>query len=256
MSDDFKGLKALFRNRFGDDRCASLQNVFEVVSELDPLRDGSKYCTSTREQFVEHKRVAVPDVFLRWDTIILIIEAKFFTYPSAEDLENQVSLQKKAIKLVLNSTAYVNCDIHFALLTIPLVSIDDFNDKTIHLFTWDDIMLLLGKAFEQKRSSDVDYCFSTINTSIERARPASSKVNFDTYRELSGLLEDLSKLIAKGKIYFGFSEGLEKLRTMSMQELENRDHYKVSKEQPTNNWYPIDLLISRIVELRELQGKC
>lgn len=121
LSDGFAGLKRLFYHMFGDETCASLSDDFEIVSELDPLRDGSIQDSAVKKLYQEHKRIAVPDLFLRWGHNCLIIEAKFFTDPAAEELHEQVKLQKEAIKKVQPYTFYKNWEVRYATLTIQPV---------------------------------------------------------------------------------------------------------------------------------------
>ncbi len=90
MVNEFAGLKALFKD-LDIVPANSLSTDIEIVTELDPLRDGAKANKNIESIFAKEGRMAVPDLFLRWGKRILVIEAKFFTAPTIEDLDAQVS---------------------------------------------------------------------------------------------------------------------------------------------------------------------
>jgi len=253
VNDGFKGLKIIFINIFGEECCRNLNNDFEVVSELDPLRDGSVYQPKIKKLFKKNKRVAVPDLFLRWSDLILILEAKFFTNPKEEDLENQISLQKKAIDLVKGETAYTKCTINYALLTVLEKSENDFSDSNIILLTWDHLLEWMQISIPQ--SVDVSYSFSVLKKAIQRAKDELQNNTQVSYKKISSfneLLNGLPDLVEQGFIYVGFSGWEENRASISLQELKNRSHYRVSKKKWSDNWITIDRLLHRYFEVKGL----
>jgi len=97
MAHEFMGLKLLFRHVLSQVDFSQFPDDFELVTELDPLRDGSVGNETVRTLYRDLGRVTVPDLFVRWDRYCLVIEAKFFTDPADDELTEQVSLQRKAI---------------------------------------------------------------------------------------------------------------------------------------------------------------
>jgi hypothetical protein len=106
MANDFEGLKELFIKVLGSNACSNLSNDSEIVSELEPLRDGSVYNTHVKELYLKYKRIAVPDLFLRWDNQCIILAAKFFTDPENDALLEQIRGQQDAIDKVKKFTLY------------------------------------------------------------------------------------------------------------------------------------------------------
>jgi hypothetical protein len=102
MVDDFEGIKLLFKHIFNDK--INEPDDFEIVTELDPIRDGSVYNSEIKKIFKDSGRVAVPDIFIRWGTKVLVIEAKFFTQPSVDELQDQLKLQKDALPAIISNT--------------------------------------------------------------------------------------------------------------------------------------------------------
>lgn len=253
MVNSFRGLKSLFKYTFGTAYCLGLNNDFEVVSELDPLRDGSVYNENIRKMFCEHRRIAVPDIFLRWGNAILVIEAKFFTNPNLEDLEAQVSEQKRAIELAMNETKYNECKIKYCTLTITEHLQEDFKDLSITPISWSKVASLLKKEIDENNELDQLYCLSNIEKSIIRAKSEidrSSKVTYQIFKNFDSIFQKLPNLCENGEVFFGFSEGKNRLLSMTLDELQNRGHYKISNERWSNNWFPIEDLIQRINDLK------
>jgi hypothetical protein len=243
--DDFHLLKELFTVIFKMKNVNRLKNDFEIVTELDPLRDGSVNNSNIKKLYTEKKRLAVPDLFLRWDNLIIVIEAKFFTFPTEEEISFQIAKQKDAIGLVLPETIYGKANIVFAALTINQLASKDYE-----CITWQYIFDLASNLFKS-HPDQIKYALRILSDAISRAskRKKPSNVHFKKYQSLSELIEDLPTLLAKKEFYFGFSEGLEELNNMTLSDLNNRNHYRVSNEKFTENWLPIDQLIKRYIEL-------
>ena len=246
MENAFHGLRKLFRYVYGNDECLNLKEDFEIVTELDPLRDASVFHPTVREKYREKGRVAVPDMFVRWGNLCVVIEAKFFTDPSDDDIEEQLKAQKEAIESVKEYTEYKDCNIHYLVLTVrPLRLRLSNHAKTL---TW---AKLLDITKEDQQSVANIYCREAINGALARADREFSKitgVHFEKYK-LDQLISNLTDLIKSGKVYVGFTGGLERLSTSTVEQLKNRDHYRVSDTEWTENWITIDRLLHRLLEL-------
>lgn len=257
MVNGFIGLKELFKNFYEVLETESPSNDFEIVSELDPLRDGSVYCEEVKKLFTEYKRVAVPDIFLRWSNYILIIEAKFFTFPTIEELLVQIKAQKQAINLIKSNSIYRNMNIQYILLTINEINDNDkgrLQSEKITLFTWEKLYDLLLKNNLFEYSVDAKYCQKILLNSINRAKqeldPSRKKVSYSLINNLNDLINKLPDLINNGNIYIGFSEGIQ---NTTLEDLMNRSHYKVSDTQWSNNWISLDIFLKKLFELKNFQ---
>lgn len=251
MINDFCGMKQLIRYLFEID---DINGNFEIVSELDPLRDGSPYNDVIKQLYKRKGRVAVPDLFIRYGEKIIVIEAKFFTDPNDINLEKQIMLQKQAIELAIDETEYSGYDILHCLLTIKEQQIAIDGLKTL---TWDKILELIEQSNENnEKPTDFYYALNTIKGAIERAKEeletsgTRRTVICDRYNSLAELLNALPTLMKEGKVFFGFTGGERELMQTSIESLENRNHYKVSDLPWSKNWLTLDLLIKRIIQTR------
>ena len=190
----------------------------------------------------------MPDLFLRWSTVCLVIEAKFFTDPAEADLKIQIDKQRDAIKKVKPYTFYKDYHINFAILTINKASAQMHADDII-ILVWDDILNLMQN---QSNSKDVDYCFKIIQKANARAlkevieKPKYQKMKYDD------LMIRIPDLIREGKIFIGFTGGIGALARATETELINRGHYKVSDIRLTDNWISIDQFLRRVLEVKRL----
>jgi hypothetical protein len=249
MSNNFTGLQLLFQRIFGDEVCSKLDSDFEVVSEVDALRDASVFHPEVKKLYRDFGRVAVPDLFLRWSTVCLVIEAKFFTDPAGEDLKIQVNKQREAITKVKPYTYYKDSVINYAVLTLNKSPISRSGDSTI-VISWDDILELIQ--ISRIATEDIVYCFRVIQNAKAKAakelveRPRFQKMKYDE------LMRRLPDLIREGKIFIGFTGGIVALSKATESELVNRGHYKVSEIRLTDNWLSIDQFLHRLLEVRGL----
>ena len=228
MDNNFEGLKKLFK-KYNVKPCVS--GDIEVISELDPLRDPSVYNADIKKIFRCEKRLAVPDLFLRWGKSILIVEAKFFTDPADDKLEDQVNLQKKAIELVRKHTIYDETfTITYALLTIEKHTISGSNIKCIQ---WEKLIKLLEKT---SMSKDMKYAISKLKAAIKRAGRKTWRGKYKKMHNIKDLLDKIPALLNDGYFYVGFSGGTGALENATLGELKQRDHYKVSKTRISDNW--------------------
>ena len=246
MEDGFQGLQKLFRHVYDNKACLNLKEDFEIVTELDPLRDASVIHPNVREQYRERGRIAVPDMFLRWGDLCVVLEAKFFTDPSDDDIEEQLEAQRNAIESVKQFTAYKDYKITYLLLTVRPPRIRLGNDTKA--LTWDK---LLDVTRTDEQTATNRYCRAAIDDALARANKEFSKiagVHFEKYK-LDQLISNLPNLIKAGKVFVGFTGSLERLSTSTIEELRNRDHYRVSDTAWTPNWITIDKLLHRLLEL-------
>ncbi len=248
MADGFRGIKLLFKYIFDDK--INEPDDFEIVTELDPVRDGSVYNSNIKKIFKESGRIAVPDIFIRWGMRILAIEAKFFTQPTADELNEQIKLQWDALSAIISSTHYDLENIHQCLLIInePIGKID----SQIKILTWSEILDLLTSHNMDLLSNDNKYAFDILRNSIKRAKKELAKTTDVTYsiiNDIETLVSQMPSLIESGNIWVGFSEGIE-LDTIDLNYLRQRDHYRVSDKKYTSNWIRIDELITKYISLK------
>ena len=250
MANDFSGLIKLFKYLgIAPENRSSLD--IEVVAELDAIRDGSVYNRSVKEIFKEVKRLAVPDLFLRWGNSILIVEAKFFTNPDFKAIENQVKLQVEVIKIIKPHTIYAkNFIINHLVLTIKPQNRDGSDPSITALFaTWGELIEL----FDQDRepiSSDLKYVIRQLRDSISRAEDelsgkAKTNIEWERFNSFKELVQAIPRLIEENKIYIGFKEGAQALMEMSHTDIENRNHYKASDFPWSKNWIKLDLILEQ-----------
>lgn len=246
ISNNFTGLKQLFQQIFDSESCTSLSDDFEIVSELDPLRDGSVQSSIVKKLYQEHKRIAVPDLFLRWGHNCVVIEAKFFTDPAAEELHEQVKLQKEAIKKVQPYTFYNNWEIRYAILTVEAVT--KIPIPGIISLTWDQIVAIFND--NDNLSVDMIYAINTIKSAIKRFRQTeTSNVSYERLKYVD-LINQLPRLINQGKVFIGFTGGLEAFESTTLSEIQHRSHYRVSDVQWTDNWFSLDQFLHHIFSLQ------
>lgn len=248
MSNDFEGVKLLFKYLFKDFENEDSDD-FEIVTELDPLRDGSVSNKDIKQLYRDNGRVAVPDVFIRWGTKVIVIEAKFFTHPNDEDLEKQVLEQKRALELIIKKTNYNVKDIEYCLLTIRRT--DNTLIQNIHWITWDDIIRLFNTNYSKNHPKNIAYTIDIINNAIERAKKETEKtdVKYSHINTIDELVAKLPELIKNGEVWVGFSEK-EPLEDISLEYLEKRSHYRVSKKPYSKNWIRIDELVRRYISVK------
>lgn len=246
LSNSYQLLYKLFSKIYMCDIEYKKTDDIEIVTELDPLRDSSINNEKIKEIYRKEKRIAVPDLFLRINNIIIVIEAKFFTFPDKDEINDQITLQMKAINLIKPYTSYSNCDIIFLALTIEELNFT--ND--IKSITWNDIINLLEI---NNNDSGYVYYLEILKNAINRAKKANENKNTDySYERITfmELLDNCNKYIKEGKVFVGFSGGLLELEKMSLEDMTNRSHYKISKSCISNNWISIDKILGKYIELK------
>ncbi len=250
MANNFEGLKILF-NHLEIKPIDTTNKEFEIVTELDPLRDGGAVNTFIKDTFRQEGRVAVPDIFLRWGEQILVIEAKFFSLPIEEALEAQLNEQKRAISLVVDKTVYESTKITYSLLLIDKTGVTNTSDAK--LMTWDDVINLFNPVLSSL-SDDCKYSLKVIEQSIIRAKDellktSKTKVTWIEIKTIEELIKGLSDNIDNGYRYVGFSEGLDN-PILTPDFFEKRSCYRISKIKWTHNWYEVEKVISKYISLK------
>lgn len=249
LAQEFMGLKQLFHHVLPSVDFSQVPETFEVVTELDPLRDGSVGNGAIRELYRDLGRVAVPDLFVRWDRYCLVIEAKFFTDPADDDLAEQVSLQRKAIATIREHTQYHDQSYQFEHV---ILGIRHCQIQQVHSITWDELCDVILAPVLTRHESDIQYCQQVIRDAITRAkreREAVGRINF-TKMKFAELMGNISTLIQQQKVYIGFVGGERQLAIATLDGLENRSHYKVSDERWSENWITLDQFLHRVFQLK------
>lgn len=222
------------------------EHDIEIVTELDPIRDPSVINNEIKKIYIKEKRIAVPDLFLRLGNKILIIEGKFFTFPDSEQMMDQIKKQKSAIDIVKKYTIYEMKEIKYCALTVET---QDYTDEIIGI-TWSELIKILNT---DNNLLEYKYYFDILTEAIDRASKENKNEKSDYHWEkvsFNELVENISKYIKDGKVFVGFSEGVEALNKMSLEDLKNRDHYKLAKTKISNNWITIDKIIGKYIELK------
>ena len=252
MCNGFHGLKALFDELQISPSDEASSNDFEVVSELDPLRDSSIGDPGLQKLFQEHGRVAVPDLFLRWGNQALVLEAKFFTEPSAEELASQIEEQKKAIALVKSKAGYDSCHFTYALLTVRPIKTNANRKLPCHPLLWPKVIDTLKAAFGDDAAPDVAYCLEKLECAVERAgQELPKQLSWRRIDDIRTLIAKLPTLLERDLVYVGYTGGSKALGQASLEELEQRDHYKITEgPRPNANWLRVDEIVDRYMELK------
>ncbi len=247
MANNWNGLRLLFTNVFGADECTNLPDDFELVSELDPLRDGSVENPDIHSLYASQGRVAVPDLFLRWGHLCLVIEAKFFTLPHVDQLVKQIQEQERAINDVLQYTHYEAMKIAYLLLTVHPVIVPP--ETKILTLTWTALLDVVTA--HASLTDDLAYCAATIQNGIERA---SRELRVDPAQRtwkifnLKHIVRNHAQLSERGYAFVGFDGGISALRRAHKQELVERSGYKLSGNKYSKNWMTLEEFITIVTQ--------
>jgi len=249
LANNFAGLRALFRSldRFKGADVDS--NDIEIVAELNPIRD------IDGEPNDLHIKQSVPDLFFRIGENVLVIEAKFFTYPSKKEIVEQLNSQREAIESVLNHTCYTSDSIHFLALTAHELSDSPTFESDMSHLTWRKVIEILEKAKITADSPDLKHVLIKLNQAVERSNTEQSKSDRPSWKvckTIQELYQCAPELLAQGYRSVGFSEGQnEKLQRSNLEYLETRHEYRYSKRNPGGNWLPMEAVLLRYLELKK-----
>lgn len=249
MANNFEGTKLFFK-RFFQNEVVDGTEDFEVVTEVDLLRDPGKQDNEIKKLFHEYGRIAVPDLFVRWGKYAFIIEAKFFTLPNKSKLKNQVEEQRRAVNYILDKTAYADHKIMYAIIALEFKQKIEIED-TLTL-TWKQIVDLFESQLTLPLSNDCKYSIKILKDAIERAQNElfpNSNTNWIRFKSFNELYGQWEQLIEAGYLYVGFSEGLSSYR-VDLQHILMRNHYKVSTTKDNNKWIELKDLIAKYHNLK------
>lgn len=251
MSNNFAGCRALFKKLGISDGEPFDRDHVEIVAELNPIRDVMERSDVMVAESPGRQSQVVPDLFLRIGGSALVIEAKFFTHPSASAVANQLTKQRDAIERVLRHTEYANCTFYYLALTVDELSDIPNRGKGTFQMTWSEVIEVLKEVFETDDGQDTKYALEELKDAVERSRGERKSSNengrCETIREL---LQESLRLTENGNRYIGYTGGRRALAEATVEDLENRGHYKYSNHRPNKNWIPLHSVISRYLKLK------
>lgn len=253
MSNNFAGARALFASLGLDSGQAPDSSDIEIVAELNPIGHVVGRVTDGNTADPKKHKQVVPDLFIRIGGSALVIEAKFFTHPSGSDVARQLSSQRDAIDEALPHTEYSGCRFHYLALTVlPLDDVAEWpNDSSRR--TWSEVISVLEPVVGTNGGADTVYSLEMLKDAVERSRgEATSSNERGRVTSIEKLLKKAITLLKSGYRYVGFIGGEQELRTYTVEDFEERSHYKYSDCQPTNNnnWLPLHSVVSRYLKLK------
>lgn len=250
MSSNFAGFRALFEELKLCEGEEFDADDIEIVAELNPIRDIAARTDEFEheEALSERQGQVVSDLFLRMGDSALVIEAKFFTHPSASKVADQLKAQREAIEKVLPRTQYNGCRFHYLALTVEeLVDLGDGDtNSNMKSITWSRVISVLKPVVDVDGGRDTVYALGKLEDAVERAkkRPAREE---GRCRSINELLEKAPWLLEEGYRYIGFKGGEGALANATVKDMENRDHYKYSSRK-SKNWVPLHSVISHYLK--------
>ncbi len=247
-----KGIKNLFKEFYPN---VHDSDEIELVTEPNPLRDGRLISPEVKEKYKKNENIAIPDLFLKMGDKILIIEAKFFTFPDEEELEKQIKQQKETFNEVKKHTLYgEQAEPKYLGIGINEVSPKDFYSY----LTWRELLNII---YKDNKLDDYKYFKNIIEDAIIRAEDELSrksgknkrkKIEFETV-SFQMLINNSSTYLNEGKIFVGYVEGRAELKIKTLEELKKRD-YKVSKVKWSKNWILLTEILERYIKVKFLQN--
>ena len=252
LGNDYAGMRALFGSLDLCNEADVDSNDIEIVAELNPIRD---IRVSPNDSKVKQR---VPDLVLRIGENVLVIEAKFFTYPSKGDIVKQITSQRDAIKSVLRDTRYKRYSFHYLALTMnhKLRKTTTLGSCILHL-TWQKVIDVLEPVVSEANSQDLKRVLMELKRAVKRSeeeQSVSRSQHWETCKTIQDLLQRAPELLAQGYLYVGFDRGNNKLRRSTLEDLEglkNPRSYKYSIYQPNKNWLPMEDVLLRYLELKK-----
>lgn len=247
LANDYAGMRALFRSLESFNGADVDSNDIEIVAELNPIRDiGGPPNDSKMKR-------SVPDLVIRIAKNVLVIEAKFFTYPGTDDIVEQMTTQRLAIESVIARTGYTSCSFHYLALTAH--ELDEFPNGTgVSHVTWQQVVSILEPVVDAANSRDLEHVLTKLKHAVRRSEEEQAEtgsVEDGRCKTIQELLHCAPELLDQGYRYVGFTKGANQLSRSTVEELEERGHYKYSRHQPNNgNWLPMQEVILRYLDLK------
>ena len=252
MSNNFAGARALFEHLgLGSGDVLDPSDV-EIVAELNPIRDVAGRVTDADATHPGEQRQVVPDLFLRVGGSALVIEAKFFTHPSASTVANQLNAQRVAIDRVLPHTEYDWRSFHYLALTVlPLDDHIEWQANSSRM-TWSEIISVLESVVGTDSSVGTVYALEALRDAVDRSslEAVTSSNEIGRVTSIEQLLEKSSYLLESGYRFVGFVGGKQALAVATVEDMEKRTHYKYSDCQSNKNWLPLHKILSRYLKLK------
>lgn len=103
---------------------------------------------------------------------------------------------------------------------------------------------------ENDKSAGTLYAINTITSAIKRFKQTESPAISYEKLKYSDLIHQMPRLIEQGKIFIGFTGGLEAFESTTLSKLLQRSHYKVSDIQWSDNWITLDCFLHHIFKLK------
>jgi len=252
MSNNFAGCRKLFENLGICDGRSFCAECIEIVAELNPVRDVAEWSDEMESEVFEKQSQVTPDLFLRIGNSALVIEAKFFTYPTAFAIKNQMDKQRDAIRrCVERLPEYASCRFFYLALTVDELTNFTDRDKDTFQMTWSQVIEVLKCDCETDDSMDTKYALRELENAVERSKEKrKSPGRYGRVESIGELLQESLRLWGEEYRYIGYTGGEQALARATVTELENRGHYKYSKCKWNNNWLPLDLVISHYLNLK------
>ena len=252
MCNGFLGLKALFNELEISPPDEDNSEDFEVVSELDPLRDSSVENYEMSILFRQHGCKEVPDLFLRWGNQVLVIAVKYFPKPTAKELNSRAKEQIKAIEHLKSAAGYDSCHFTYALITVESIKSTIFYHAISHFIEWAKVIATLKRAFGNDVAPDVAYCLEKLESEVERAHKESERqALWESITDIKTLVDDLPKYIERGLGYVSFHGGEKALRQASLEELEHPHYFRITESPPSNrHWVRVDTILEHYLLLK------
>ena len=244
LANDYGGMRALFRSVDLFKEVDLDSDDIEIVAEINPIRDVGDKSDRKRKQ-------SVPDLFLRIGKNVLVIEAKFFTFPTGELIVEQIRTQREAIERVRPRTNYGDYDFHYLALTIHRPNDFPMTEKCMSHMTWDQVIEVIEPAVNAAESLATSRMLKVLSHAVKRANKKLKKKGVIRYKHcktIQELLSRASEFLENGYLYIGFDGGISALHDSTVSELEGRPHFKYSFEQWSDNWLPIHEVVSHYLE--------
>ena len=248
LSNDHAGMRALFGS-IGPFKGVNLDSDdIEYVAELNPIRDLGESLTDFEV------KPSISDLFLRIGKYALVIEMKFFTFPTGAKIFEQMAAQREVIQSVMTRFCYDDCSFHYLALTSH--EINDFpkSDADMSHKTWREVISVLEPVVMTANSPDGNQVLEHLKLAVIRSeQERRGGVEQGRCKTIQELLRRAPELLEDGYRYVGYQGGKQKLSEAIIETLETRDHYKYSSVQPGNgNWLPMDEVISHYLRLKAL----